>query len=124
MYDFLNRALVVGGSLLLCVAGSFQLQAQTIGSTATISGRVLDPSGTVVPGATVTIKNDLTGVVTTASSDSTGRFSVAGLVVGTYTIEVAVPGFNTARSAGLQLTASGLENVEWFVQYKTRRWGL
>jgi iron complex outermembrane receptor protein len=111
MYDFLNRALVAG-CVFLCVACSLQLQAQTIGSTATVSGRVLDPSGTVVPGATVTIKNDLTGVVTTASSDSTGRFSVAGLAVGPYTIEVALPGFNTARSAGLQLTASGLENVD------------
>jgi iron complex outermembrane receptor protein len=66
----------------------------------------------VVPGATVSIKNDLTGVVTTASSNETGRFSASGLLVGTYTIEVAVPGFNTARSSGLQLNASGLENVD------------
>jgi iron complex outermembrane receptor protein len=98
--------------LLLCLGFSFQLQAQTIGSTGTISGRVLDPSGTVVPGAIVTIKNDLSGVFTSAASDAMGRFSVPGLAVGIYTIEVAVPGFKTARSSGLQLTASGLENVD------------
>jgi iron complex outermembrane receptor protein len=112
MFDLLQRALAVGGCVLLCIACSLQLQAQTIGSTATISGRVLDQSGTVVSGAAVTIKNDLTGVVTTASADSTGRFSVPGLAVGTYTIEVALPGFKTARSSGLQVTASGIENVD------------
>src|SRR5262249_62093838 len=107
MFDFLNRALAVGGCVLLCIACSLQLQAQTIGSTATISGRVLDPSGTVVPGATVTIKNDLTGIVTTASSDATGRFSASGLVVGTYTIEVAVPRFKTTRKTGMQINPNG-----------------
>src|SRR5215467_751904 len=63
------------------------------------------------PAATVSIKNDLTGAVTSVAADATGRFSAPGLPVGTYTIEVAVPGFTTARSAGLLLTASGLENV-------------
>jgi len=112
MRSFLNRAFAVGGYVFLSITCSLQLQAQTIGSTATISGRVLDQSATVVPAATVTIKNDLTGVVTTVPTDATGRFSAPGLPVGTYTIEVAVPGFKTARSSGLQLTASGLENVD------------
>ncbi|HLH29949.1 MAG TPA: carboxypeptidase-like regulatory domain-containing protein, partial [Terriglobia bacterium] len=96
---------------MLSAVCSLQLQAQTIGSTGAISGKVMDQSGMVVPGAVVSVKNDLTAAVTTASSDATGRFSVPGLAVGTYTIEVAVPGFRTARSAGLLLTASGLENV-------------
>ena len=112
MFSRLDRAFAVGGCVLLCLLCCLQLQAQTIGSTGTISGRVLDPSGTVVPAATVSIKNDLTGVVTTAATDATGRFSAPSLVVGNYTIEVAVPGFKTARSSGLQLTASGLENVD------------
>src|ERR1051326_58683 len=112
MLRFLNRALVVAPCVFFCIPCSPRVQAQTIGSTGTISGRVLDPSGTVVPAAAVSIKNDLTGVVTTASTDATGRFSAPGLAVGAYTIEVAVPGFTPARSSGLQLTASGLENVD------------
>jgi iron complex outermembrane recepter protein len=112
MLRLINRMRAVGGCVFLCIVCSFQLQAQTIGSTAKISGRVLDQAGTVVPAATVTIKNDLTGTVTTVAADATGRFSTPGLAVGTYTIEVAVPGFTTARSSGLQLTASGLENVD------------
>src|SRR5215475_10102592 len=111
MRDFLKRALAGSVCVVLALVCSVQMHAQTIGSIAAISGRVLDQSGTVVPAATVTIKNDLSGVVTTAGTDATGRFSAQGLPVGTYTIEVAVPGFNTARSSGLQLTASGLDNV-------------
>src|SRR5215467_5809897 len=111
MRDSLKRVLAGSVFAVLAVVCSAQLHAQTIGSTAAISGRVLDQSGTVVPAATVTIKNDLSGVVTTAGTDATGRFSAQGLPVGTYTIEVAVPGFKTERSSGLQLTASGLDNV-------------
>src|SRR5215475_10115747 len=111
MRDSLKRALVGSVLAVVAVVCSVESHAQTIGSTAAISGRVLDQSGTVVPAATVTIKNDLSGVVTTAGTDATGRFSTQGLAVGTYTIEVAVPGFKTARSSGLQLTASGLDNV-------------
>jgi iron complex outermembrane receptor protein len=102
---------VVGLLSLLFAAFSLRLEAQTIGSTATISGRVLDQSGTVVPAATVTIKNDLTDAMTTVSSDATGRF-LARVPLGTYTIEVALAGFRTARSTGLQVTASGLENLD------------
>ena len=98
--------------ILLCLAAAIRLQAQTIGSTATISGRVLDQSSTVVPAATVSIKNDLSGAMTAVTTDANGRFTAANLAVGTYTIEVAVPGFRTARSSGLQVTASGLANVD------------
>lgn len=110
--DYLKRVFTISVLGLCCAVLSVQLQAQTIGSTATISGRVLDPSNTVIPGASVTIKNDLSGVVTTVVSDAMGRFSAPGLAVGSYTIEVVLPGFKTARSTGLLVTASGLENVD------------
>lgn len=112
MRDSLYRVLSVSVLVLFCSLMSVELQAQTIGSTATISGKVLDQTGQVIPTATVTIKNDLTGTVNSVPTDATGRFSAPGLRVGTYTIEVDVPGFTKARSAGLQLTASGLDNVD------------
>src|SRR5215467_3136778 len=112
MRDLLHRLAAVSVCFFLFLACSTSLHAQTIGSIGTISGRVLDQSGIVVPGAIVSIKNDLSGTVTTASSDAMGRFSAPGLPVGTYTVDVALPGFQTARSSGLLLTASGLENVD------------
>jgi iron complex outermembrane recepter protein len=106
-----GRILAVGVCTFLFLACVLPLGAQIIGSSATISGIVQDPTGIVVPAATVTIKNDLTGIVTTVATDPAGRFSVSGLIVGTYTVEVSVPGFTTARSTGLQLAANGLENI-------------
>src|SRR5262245_28146483 len=87
------------------------LQAQTAGSLATISGRVLDPDKTVVTNASVSVKNDLTGAVRSTTTGPDGHFEVGSLPVGTYTIEVSSPGFTTARSAGLELAANGLENI-------------
>jgi iron complex outermembrane receptor protein len=111
MRDLLKRVCVVGVFVLLCTVSSLQVQAQTLGSSGTISGRVLDQSGTVIPSANVSIKNDLTGAMNTAPTDAMGRFS-ATLPVGSYTLEVVVPGFRTARSTGLPLGASGLENLD------------
>src|SRR6516164_4303975 len=115
MRNYFKRMLVGSVFILLCVAISLPVQAQTLGSTGTISGRVLDQSGTVIPAATVSIKNDLTGATTTAPTDATGRFSTT-LPVGTYTLEVVVPGFRTARSTGLPLGANGLENLDITLQ--------
>src|SRR5947207_14570467 len=111
MRDLQGRILAVGLCTFLVLLCAMPLWAQTIGRLATISGTVQDPTGIVVPAATVTIKNDLTGAVTTVATDPAGRFSAPGLIVGTYTVEVSVPGFTTARSTGLQLAANGLENI-------------
>src|SRR5262245_28337457 len=87
------------------------LKAQTAGSLATISGRVLDPDKTVVPNAAVSVKNDLSGAARSTTTGADGHFEVGSLPVGTYTIEVTSPGFTTARSVGLELAANGLENI-------------
>src|SRR5262249_26316943 len=50
-------------------------------------------------------------LVSNVVTDTEGRFAATGLRVGTYSIEVAAPGFATSRSAGLQLAANGLENI-------------
>ena len=106
----MHRFLIAGLCVLLCF-GAAGLRAQTAGSAAKISGSVFDPDGKVVPNAAVTIKNDLTGEIRAATSDDQGRFSTSSSPVGIYTIEVSSPGFAVARSSGLQLSASGLENI-------------
>src|SRR5215467_6294726 len=116
-----HRMCVVGCAVLLLVAASFPLRAQTTGSFATISGSVVDPDGKVVPNAAVSAKNDLTGAVRSTTSDAEGRFSVAALAVGTYTLEVSAPGFATARNASLQLAANGLENISISLSIATVR---
>ena len=63
--------------------------AQGSGSTS-LSGVVTDTGGGVIPGATVVVKNDATGVTYETVSSSTGAFSVPALDAGTYTVTVSL----------------------------------
>lgn len=74
--------------LLLCALPCF---SQT--ETATISGRVTDPSGAVVSGADIQVQNVLTGREITAKTNSSGLYVVTGLQPGTYRVIVSNPGF-------------------------------
>lgn len=69
-----------------------------------IRGTVTDPSGAVVPGATVTATNVATGVSKTATTDATGGYELPNLVApGTYTIKIEKSGFTTYQAQGVQL---------------------
>ena len=55
-------------------------------STATLAGTVKDPSGAVLPGATVVVHNNGTGTDRSVQSDSAGDYVVPSLQPGDYTI--------------------------------------
>jgi hypothetical protein len=66
---------------------------QNLGSAGTVQGTVTDPSGAVIPGATVTIYNPVTGFTRTASTDSSGGFSFTNVPFNPYHLTVAAMGF-------------------------------
>jgi hypothetical protein len=66
------------------------------GNTTTLSGVVTDDQGGVVPGADVTAKNNATNATMQGVTDGTGRFVLAGVAPGTYTVTVTLMGFKTA----------------------------
>jgi len=72
--------------------------AQT--STSRVTGTVTDPSGAVVPGATVTIINESTGVTYTQVTSEGGLYSFPSLPLGTYTVKVELTGFKTSENKG------------------------
>jgi outer membrane receptor protein involved in Fe transport len=76
--------------------------AQTIG--ASLQGTVTDPTGAVLPGATVVIKNSGTGVTIDALTDERGRYSEPLLQSGEYEIQVSLPSFQTVTRRGIRLT--------------------
>ncbi|MFQ5776410.1 MAG: carboxypeptidase regulatory-like domain-containing protein [Terriglobia bacterium] len=76
---------------LLLVAGSLPGQAQTI--TATLEGQVVDASGAVVPGATITAINTGTGLSRSARSSEVGEYRIPALPVGEYTVSAELAGF-------------------------------
>ncbi len=65
------------------------------GSAGSIAGTVTDPTNAVVPGATVTVKNNATNQEFTATTADNGTFNVPALVSGNYTVTIAAPGFKT-----------------------------
>jgi hypothetical protein len=72
------------------------LLAQT--PTGSLQGRVLDPSGAVIPQAQV-IVTSASGKTVTAVSDGTGSYQVRGLAPGDYTVNVTTAGFAPFSSA-------------------------
>ena len=58
-----------------------------------ITGQVRDPTGAVIPGAAVTIRNVATGVATALKANSDGNYQALALIPGTYSVEVVAPGF-------------------------------
>jgi len=70
------------------------LVAQTFRGT--ILGTVTDPSGAVVSGAKVTVKNIATGLERTTETSADGSYSIPELPIGTYTVTVTQSGFQTS----------------------------
>jgi hypothetical protein len=61
--------------------------------TGQITGRVTDPNGAVVPGASVTVKSVETGAERAATSDAEGAYTVTNLQSGLYDVSVEAPNF-------------------------------
>src|SRR5882724_5311728 len=66
-------------------------------STGTITGNVLDASGSAIPNAKVTATNIETNVATSVESTAAGVYSIIGLAPGKYRVEAAVTGFKAFR---------------------------
>jgi hypothetical protein len=71
------------------------LPAQT-GNSGTITGTVTDPQGAVVPGATVTINNPVSGYTRTSTTDAAGNYQFANVPLNPYHLTVQATGFAPA----------------------------
>jgi hypothetical protein len=60
-----------------------------------VVGQTKDASGAVLPGVTVTVTNQGTGVERVTSTDPAGNYVVPSLVAGTYTVKAELSGFRT-----------------------------
>ena len=79
---------------------------------ATLSGIISDPSGAVVPGASIRVTNVDTQVTTTAVTNPTGYYLVVNLTPGTYTIAAQKEGFKTATRSALTLQVAQSATVD------------
>jgi hypothetical protein len=80
-------------SLFLCSLGGASFLRAAASNAAAVSGTVKDPSGAVIPGATVTIYNPVSHLERTASTDASGSFTFANVPFNPYHLTVNAPGF-------------------------------
>jgi outer membrane receptor protein involved in Fe transport len=71
-----------------------------------ISGRVTDPSNSALPGALVTVTNELTALAQTATTDAGGGYVFASLPAGPYKVRVELTGFKPSERVNLVLDAA------------------
>ena len=88
--------------LLLIFALTSALAAQQ--NTGTLKGAVTDPMGSLVINARVTIKN-ARGVVTSATSNSSGVYEFRRVEPGTYQLHITAPGFNVFEEKTVEINA-------------------
>jgi len=84
---------------------------------ASITGRVTDPSGANVVGASVKVTNVNTGATFDATTNDDGRFVVPSILqVGIYRVEASKPGFKTAVSDNIELRIADVREVNLALQ--------
>ena len=100
----LRHWLVVAAVAFAIAATLPSSSGQTV--TGSIYGNVADTTGAIIPGATVTVKNDATGQTLSTQSTGEGAFLFPVLDPGTYTVSTSVKGFESVTQKDLRLSAN------------------
>ncbi|MGA9884891.1 MAG: carboxypeptidase regulatory-like domain-containing protein [Candidatus Acidiferrales bacterium] len=90
MMQRFDLRLVLAIVISLGCAGSLFAQATVV---AQLNGTVTDPSGAIVEGASITVRNTNTNAASTATTNGSGFYAVANLPPGNYNITVSHSGF-------------------------------
>jgi hypothetical protein len=102
---FLVRASLILICLLALAPCVF---AQSQATTGNIEGRVVDPGGAVLPGVTVTARNQNTGLMKTATTDDEGNYRIIVLPPGRYKVTTSgVQGFADSSFENVEVTVGG-----------------
>src|SRR5439155_402856 len=104
------RRHLFGAALVLLLSCASAVAQQTTGN---ITGRILDPQGAAVPGATVTAKNAATGFSRTDASDAEGVYRLTGLPVGVYELIAELQGFTTVNKKDIEVNVSQTQAVDF-----------
>ena len=104
MVNFRKLAASFALSFLACLilASAAANAQQTLGG---ITGTVLDPQGSAIPGVQVKAVSDDTKLVRTGTSNTEGTYALVNLPIGTYTITFTLQGFSTEKIPGIVVQA-------------------
>jgi hypothetical protein len=82
------------------------------GAGGRIEGKVTDPKGAAIPGATVTVTNQTTKQDFRAVTDAQGRYKVEGLPAGVYDVSVVAKGFKDGRQAEVKVDDDSVKPID------------
>jgi hypothetical protein len=106
-----KRAVLLFVSTGLLVASVVPAIAQR--TTASLRGTITDPTHAIVPGASVTVTNQDTGLTRAVTTNAEGLYSVSELPVGKYSISVELQGFKTARRTDISLNVADDRKIDF-----------
>lgn len=109
VFNLCSRAISSVGLLVLLLSPQAS-HAQA--SQATLYGIVTDSAGAAIPGATITVTNTATSVVTKVVSDGSGSYTLPSLVPSSYTVSADAPGFKTEVLNGITLLVNQKARVD------------
>lgn len=96
--------------LLLVLLAASTVHAQGAGE---ITGTIVDDTGGVMPGVTVTVTNTATGAVRNSVTNESGIYSVPALPPGTYTVGAELQGFQTQTRTNLVLQVQQVARADF-----------
>jgi len=103
-----NRVWISGFVVFFLLACSTVLMAQV--QTGRLRGQIVDATGAVIPGASITVKNS-SGLVVSATSDGAGAYDVKNLAPGKYSVTVTAKGF-APTTKEIQIAAGQLNETD------------
>ncbi len=108
----MKRSLLLAGSLLAVFLLCAAIPAFGQVLYGSIVGTVEDPSGAVVPKATITVTNTQTGLTRETMADEAGRFSILNLLAGVYDMKVVASGFRQLTQTGVEVTINTVTRAD------------
>ncbi|HEY6250020.1 MAG TPA: carboxypeptidase regulatory-like domain-containing protein, partial [Candidatus Angelobacter sp.] len=103
--------------LMMCLLlASGIVLAQGTGASGDITGTVIDPSGAVLPNATVTATDVARGVKRSTTSDSSGHYEITGLLPAVYEVSAGHSGFQNLVQKGVVVSVGQTTNLDFHMK--------
>src|SRR6202030_4055229 len=87
--------------------------------TGSVVGIVSDPSGAAIPGATVTLSNEASGVSRSVSTNGDGEYQFAAVIPGTYSVQATAQNFESAVSTHVEVDVQSRPAINFTLKVGT-----
>jgi hypothetical protein len=106
--------------MLAILMGSLNLHVHAQTFQGSFVGTVTDPTGAVIPGASITVRDLDKGYTRSVATDSDGNYQITSLDPGRYRVSVAKSGFEKAEQGPIILTVNQHPRVDFMLKLGTQ----